>query len=209
MIVVVDYGMGNLRSVSNALEALRASVRVSSDPRDVEQAEKVILPGVGAFPAAMRELSARRLVEPLKAAIASGKPYLGICLGLQLLFEMSEEGEGGPGLGVLGGRVKKFSFNGSTALKVPHMGWNQIQQQAARNTQPLCPLLKDIPEGSFFYFVNSYYAAPADRAVTAAETDYAGRFASMVWRERLFATQFHPEKSQAVGLRLLSNFLAL
>ena len=205
MITVVDYGMGNLRSVSKALEALGASVRVSGAPRDVAAADKVILPGVGAFPAAMRELSARGLVEPIKAAIASGKPYLGICLGLQLLCEESDEGERTAGLGVLAGRVKKFATNGNASLKIPHMGWNQVQPPATRS----CPLLAGIPAGSYFYFVHSYYADPADRSVVALETEYGSRFTSMIWRDRLFATQFHPEKSQAVGLTLLKNFLAL
>ena len=215
MIVVVDYGMGNLRSVSKALEALGASVRVSSDPKDVAGADKIILPGVGAFPAAMRELTTRKLIEPITSAIASGKPYLGICLGLQLLFEESDEGQGAKGLGVLAGRVKRFAFPAPRAprpapLKIPHMGWNQIRPQTTdHRPQNQCPLLKGIPEGSFFYFVHSYYAEPADRTVTAAETDYGGRFASMVWRDNLFATQFHPEKSQAVGLQLLKDFVSL
>ena len=210
-IVVVDYGMGNLRSVSKALEALGASVRVSSSPQELASADKVILPGVGAFPAAMRELSARGLVDPIKASIASGKPYLGICLGLQLLFEESDEGERTPGFGVLKGRVKKFAANGGAPLKVPHMGWNQIAQGqgAGGKGQGKCPLLQEIPDGSFFYFVHSYYAAPADRSVVALETEYGDRFASMVWRDRLFATQFHPEKSQALGLKLLENFIKL
>ncbi len=204
MIVVVDYGMGNLRSVSKALESLGTSVRVSSDPHDVAQAEKLILPGVGAFPAAMQELSARRLVEPLKRFIASGKPYLGICLGLQLLFDSSEEGEGAAGLGVLAGAVKRFPAGASR--KIPHMGWNDVRRPGPQDG---CPLLRDVPDGSFVYFVHSYYAEPADRAVTALETDYGVRFAAMVWRERLYATQFHPEKSQAIGLQLLKNFIAL
>ena len=204
MIVVVDYGMGNLRSVSKALESLGASVRVSSDPKDVAQAEKLILPGVGAFPAAMRELSARQLVEPVTQFIRSGKPYLGICLGLQLLFDSSEEGEGAAGLGVLAGAVKRFPAGASR--KVPHMGWNDVRRPGSQDG---CPVLAGIPDGSFVYFVHSYYAEPADRAVTALETDYGVRFAAMVWRGNLFATQFHPEKSQAIGLQLLKNFIAL
>lgn len=203
MVVVVDYGMGNLRSVSKALEALGASVRVSSDPAEVGQAEQLILPGVGAFPAAMRELTARKLAEPVKAHIAAGKPYLGICLGLQLLFERSEEGGGAAGLGVLCGTVTRLPDG--AARKIPHMGWNQVapaQRQA-------CPLLQGMAPDSFVYFVHSYYAQPADRSVVALETDYGVRFASMVWRQQLYATQFHPEKSQAVGLRVLENFLKL
>ena len=203
MIVVIDYGMGNLRSVSKALESLGAPVRVSSDPADVAKASKVILPGVGAFPAAMRELSARGLIEPVKAAIAAGRPYLGICLGLQLLFDRSDEGSGAEGLKVLRGDVPRFAFNGTGTLKIPHMGWNQVTGGAG------CPLLNGIPEGSFFYFVHSYYVRPADRSVVTLEADYGGRFAAMVWKDKMFATQFHPEKSQAMGLRLLKNFVDL
>jgi len=209
MIVVIDYGMGNLRSVSKALESLGAKVCVSSDPRDLEQADKLILPGVGAFPAAMAELSSRGLIDSIKAAIGAGRPYLGICLGLQLLFDESEEGEEAEGFGLLEGRVRRFSPNGA-GLKVPHMGWNQIRNPyASAPNQGGCPLLKGIPDGSFVYFVHSYYPEPADRSIVALETEYDGQFASMVWRENLFATQFHPEKSQAVGLKLLENFIAL
>ena len=202
MIVVVDYGMGNLRSVSKALESLRAEVCVSSSAGDVAKADKLILPGVGAFPAAMKELTACRLVEPIKTAIASGKPYLGICLGLQLLFERSDEGHGAEGLGILPGIVKRFSS--TSRLKIPHMGWNDVSR-----VQDGCPLLGGIPEKAFVYFVHSYYAEPADPSIVALESDYGGRFAAMVWRDNLYATQFHPEKSQTVGLQLLKNFVAL
>ena len=204
MIAVVDYGMGNLRSVSKALERLGASARVTSDPRDIERADKVIVPGVGAFPAAMRELTGRKLVEPIKSAVASGKPYLGICLGLQLLFDRSDEGEGAKGLGILPGAVRRFAV--APPLKIPHMGWNQIARAAGRADRPV---LKGIEDGSFFYFVHSYYADPADRGVVALQADYGRPFAAMVWRDRLFATQFHPEKSQERGLRLLENFLSV
>ena len=208
MIAIVDYGMGNLRSVSKALEHLGAAVTVTSDPAVVARAEKLIVPGVGACPAAMRELMQRRLVEPIKQAIASGKPYLGICLGLQLLFDRSEEGGGTDGLGVLKGTVKRFSFD-RTPLKIPHMGWNEIRQKVKGKRQKECPLLEGVPDGSYFYFVHSYYADPIEREVVALESDYGQPFAAMVWKERLFATQFHPEKSQALGLRLLQNFMAL
>ena len=209
MIVIVDYGMGNLRSVSKALESLGASVRVSSDPRDVAHAAKLILPGVGAFPAAMRELTARGLTDPLKASVAKGIPYLGICLGLQLLFESSEEGGGAAGLGVLPGVVKRFACH--STLKIPHMGWNQIvrHQTLDSRQQAECPLLAGIADGSFTYFVHSYYVEPTQRSLIALEADYGGPFAAMVWRGNLFATQFHPEKSQAIGLQFLKNFLDL
>jgi len=202
MIVIVDYGMGNLRSVSKALEHLGAKVCVTSDPRLVEQADKLILPGVGAFGAAMDELTRRRLIEPVNTALAKGIPYLGICLGLQLLFEESEEAPGVKGLGILHGAVRRFLA--TNHLKIPHMGWNQVM-----SPQNGCPLLQDIPEGSFFYFVHSYYADPTDRSVVALEADYGVRFAAMVWQDALFATQFHPEKSQTLGLRFLKNFIDL
>ncbi len=211
MIAVIDYGMGNLRSVSKALESLKASVSVSSDPAVIRKADKVILPGVGAFPAAMRELNARGLVAPVKEAIAQGKPYLGICLGLQLLFDRSEEGEGSDGFGVIRGSVRRFAQ--SNTLKVPHMGWNQVNsvQRSAGSVkvEKGCPLLKGIPEKSFFYFVHSFYGDPKDQSVVALETDYGIRFASMIWQKNVYATQFHPEKSQAVGLKLLDNFIRL
>ena len=209
MITVIDYGMGNLRSVSKALESLDAKVRVTSDPQDIWAAEKLLLPGVGAFSAAMQELTSRKLVDPLKTALARGTPYLGICLGLQLLFEESEEGGGSKGLGILPGKVRRFAFSGSAPLKVPHMGWNQIRNPFPPNTPIRCPLLRNIKDDSFVYFVHSYYAQPTEQVIVALETDYGGKFASMIWRGNLFATQFHPEKSQAVGLKLLQNFIDL
>ena len=209
MIAIVDYDMGNLRSVSKALEHVGASVRVTSDPSEVASAEKLVLPGVGAFPAAMRELCARGLVEPIKRVIAEGRPYLGICLGLQLLFDDSEEGAGAKGLGVLAGQVRKFTTASEPRLKIPHMGWNQVLGQRATAAGAACPLLEGISDGSYFYFVHSYYAQPADRSVVTLTTEYGVPFASMVWKDRLFATQFHPEKSQALGLKLLENFVKL
>ena len=210
MIAIVDYGMGNLHSVAKALETVGARAQITSEPSAITQAEKVVLPGVGAFDAAMTELTRRQLVDPLRRVIASGTPYLGICLGLQLLFETSEEGEPIGGLGVLPGRVRRFK---DSSLKIPHMGWNQVTsvQRAAVSGQKTnsCPLLQGIPDGSFFYFVHSFYGEPADASIVSLETDYGGRFAAMVWRDRLFATQFHPEKSQEVGLRLLENFVKL
>ncbi len=208
MIVVVDYGMGNLRSVSKALDTLGASVRITNEPALIERAQKLIVPGVGAFGAAVTELERRGLVAPIIAAIRRQVPYLGICLGLQLLFDASDESPGTRGFGVLPGRVRRFPIPLGDGLKVPHMGWNRISPRAD-GQGPRCPLLNDIPDESFFYFVHSYYGDPADRSLVARETEYGVRFASMLWRDRLFATQFHPEKSQALGLKLLSNFLSL
>lgn len=219
MIVIIDYGMGNLRSVSKALESLGASVRVSSEPEAVAGAGKLLVPGVGAFPAAMRELAARGLVDPIRDSIARGTPYLGICLGLQLLFDRSEEGDGAEGLGVLAGAVKRFSVGVGGAgqdpsLKIPHMGWNQVTRgrRAGGGPEALaseCPILRGIADGSFVYFVHSYYGEPRDRSVVALESEYGVRFPAMVWRGNLYATQFHPEKSQSVGLKLLENFVRL
>ena len=223
MIAVVDYGMGNLRSVLKALEALGAAAQVTDDPLAVAEASKVVVPGVGAFDVAMRELTARGLIEPILKGIAEGKPYLGICLGMQLLFEESDEGQGAKGFGLLRGAVRRLP---ASAGKIPHMGWNQVHPSsglsdigrprdrgasasAAAPRGAACPLLEGIPAGSFFYFVHSYAAYPADPAVTTLQTDYGGPFASMVWRQNVYATQFHPEKSQAVGLQLLKNFVML
>lgn len=200
-VVVVDYGMGNLRSVAKALERVGAEVRVSARPEDVEQAGKLVLPGVGAFAAAMAELSQRGMVEPLRRYLREDRPFLGICLGLQLLLEKSyEEGEH-RGLGVLAGDVVRFEPT-DPSLKVPHMGWNQLQMR------PGVPIFAGVPEGADVYFVHSFYVRPASEVV-AAETDYGGPFCSAVWQGRVFATQFHPEKSQKVGLRILANFVSL
>ncbi len=211
MIAIVDYGMGNLHSVAKALDHVGASARITDDPKVIERADKVVLPGVGAMPAAMEELAKRRLIRPVCEAIARGVPYLGICLGLQLLFQDGEEGKGSRGLGILRGTVRKFPARvRGRALKIPHMGWNQLEMQKAKGKrQNDCPLLKGIPEDAYFYFVHSYYADPLDRFCVTGETTYGVQFASMVWARNVFATQFHPEKSQTVGLRLLKNFVNL
>ncbi|MFH1406840.1 MAG: imidazole glycerol phosphate synthase subunit HisH [Candidatus Omnitrophota bacterium] len=196
MIVILDYGMGNLRSVEKGFEQVGFEALISSKPADLEKADAIVLPGVGAFADAMEELRSRKLIEPIKDNIKHGKPFLGLCLGMQLLFTKSYEGSQTPGLGILEGEVKKFKGD----LKIPHMGWNQIE---IKNE---CRILKDIPEDSYFYFVHSYYAEPKDKSVVAAWTDYGGEFASVVCRDNIFATQFHPEKSQELGLKILKNF---
>ncbi|OGW92403.1 MAG: imidazole glycerol phosphate synthase, glutamine amidotransferase subunit [Omnitrophica bacterium RIFCSPHIGHO2_02_FULL_63_14] len=200
-IVIVDYGMGNLRSVQKAFEACGARPVITSDPRLVERAAKIVLPGVGAFTAAVRELKKRRLTGVLKKKIRSGTPYLGLCLGLQLLFDGSQESRGkgaAPGLGIIPGRVRRFT----TRLKVPHMGWNTLKVKKGR-----CPLLKGVKARDRFYFVHSYFGVPKDPSWTLAVTPYGGDVCSAVWKGNLFATQFHPEKSQAAGLRVIKNFV--
>ena len=201
MIAVIDYGMGNLRSVQKGFEKVGHQATVTSDPAEVARAEKVVLPGVGAFEDAMAELRRRGLVDPVLAAIDSGKPFLGICLGLQLLFDTGFENGKHEGLGVLRGEVVRFEL--SAEYSVPHMGWNQLS--IARRA----PILEGIDEGTYFYFVHSYYVVPRDPGVIATMTDYPEPFCSMIWRDNLFATQFHPEKSQADGLRMLKNFAEL
>jgi imidazole glycerol-phosphate synthase subunit HisH len=200
-IAIIDYGMGNLRSVQKGFEKVGHHAVVTSDPSVVASAPKVVLPGVGAFEDAIAELRNRGLVDPVLSAIESGKPFLGICLGLQLLFDVSYENGRHEGLGVLPGEVVRFELPDEYA--VPHMGWNQL---AVRHRPPI---LDGLAEGTFVYFVHSYYVAPREPGVIATETDYGGPFCSMIWRDNVFATQFHPEKSQADGLRILKNFAEL
>jgi len=195
LIAVVDYGMGNLRSVEKALELVGVPVRVTSDAGVIEAAAGVVLPGVGAFAEAMENLERLGLSGPVRRAIREGKPFLGICLGFQLLFEEGEEG-GVPGLGVLPGRVPRLP----AGVKIPHMGWNSLQFR-----QPAL-LWDGIPDGSYFYFVHSYYVEPAQDHLVAATTDYGISFAAAVARGNLFGVQFHPEKSSSLGLRMLKNF---
>ena len=198
MITIVDYQMGNLRSVQKGIEKVGGNAVISSNPSEIANAEKLILPGVGAFGDAMAEIRKRDLAKPIVDFIDSGRPFLGICLGLQLLFERGLEHGEHEGLGVLGGDVVRFQIPGS--MKVPHMGWNTITKRAE------APILDDIDEGSHFYFVHSFYVRPSDPDVIALECDYGIRFCAMVWRDNLYATQFHPEKSQADGLKLLRAF---
>jgi glutamine amidotransferase len=201
MIAIIDYRMGNLRSVQKAFEKVGCQAIITSDPEEAARAEKIVLPGVGAFGDAMEELRHRSLVEPIREAIDAGRPFLGICLGLQLLFETSDEGGEHRGLGVLPGAVVRFHV--PPPYKVPHIGWNQV-----RIRRP-APILRGIRDGAHFYFVHSYYVVPADDEVVALETDYHRPFCSMVWRGNVFAVQFHPEKSQKDGLQLLKNFAEL
>lgn len=209
MITIIDYGMGNLASVEKAIRFLGYRATVTSDPKQIARAGKIILPGVGAFGAAMGELERRRLIEPVLQAIVEEKPFLGLCLGLQLLFESSEESPGVRGLGVLPGKVKRFPRK--KGLKVPHMGWNQIEIESSKQKAVgRNPLLGGIPDGCFMYFVHSFYAEPGDRSLVAARTGYGRKFPSVVWDGgRTWATQFHPEKSQKWGLRILKNFLSI
>jgi imidazole glycerol-phosphate synthase subunit HisH len=201
MIAIIDYGMGNLRSVQKAFEKVGHQAIVTSDPAQVALATKVVLPGVGAFEDAVTELRRLDLVKSVLQAIDSGKPFLGICLGLHLLFDVGYENGRHEGLGVLRGEVVKFDL--PKDLAVPHMGWNQLDIR--RPT----PLLAGVAEGAYVYFVHSYYVVPKDAEVIATETDYGGPFCSMVWRDNIYATQFHPEKSQAEGLKILKNFAEL
>jgi imidazole glycerol-phosphate synthase subunit HisH len=198
MIAIIDYGMGNLRSVQKGFEKVGHQALVTYDAAQVAAADKVVLPGVGAFEDAIAELRRLNLVKPVLDAIDSGKPFLGICLGLQLLFDVGYENGRHEGLGVLPGEVVRFDL--PKQYTVPHMGWNQL---AIRRP---APLLDGIAQGTYVYFVHSYYVAPKDAQVIATETDYGGPFCSMVWRDNIYATQFHPEKSQAEGLRMLKNF---
>ena len=196
MLAIIDFGVGNLRSVYMAFRRIGLDPRVTSDVVEIRRAKAVVLPGVGAFGDAIDSLHARHLGGTVVDAIGSGVPFLGICVGLQLLFEVSDEMGEHRGLGILPGRVRRFS----SRLTVPHMGWNQIHQMGDS------PLWKGVPSGSYAYFVHSYYVDPDDPSVIAATTDYGIDFCSAVARDNLFAIQFHPEKSQDVGERILRNF---
>jgi glutamine amidotransferase len=197
-ILIVDYGMANLRSVQKAFEKVGHAAEVSGDPEKVSRARQVVLPGVGAFRDAIAKLNETGLSGPIKDHLQAGKPFFGICLGLQLLFTRSHEDGLYPGLDVFPGEVVRFADVGG--LKVPHMGWNQL-----RLKKP-APPLADFPEGGSVYFVHSYYAAPRDARLTAAEADYPTPFCAAIWHENVFATQFHPEKSQLLGLQMLRAF---
>ncbi|MEW6009580.1 MAG: imidazole glycerol phosphate synthase subunit HisH [Candidatus Omnitrophota bacterium] len=200
MIVVVDYMMGNLRSVLKACLLTKKSVVISSDRKKIESAQKIVLPGVGAFSDAINELKRLKILDVLKNRINKGIPFLGVCLGMQLLFSQSEESPGSDGLDIIPGKVIRFSRK----LKVPQIGWNQIKIEDKD-----CPLFIGIKNNQFAYFCHSYYCLPEDKSIVAGITYYGKRYASVIWRDNIFGVQFHPEKSQAAGLKILENFLSL
>ena len=195
-VAIIDYGVGNLRSVEKAFAANGCAAVVSSDEKVLRHAERLVLPGVGAFGACMNKLVARGFDELVRERVAEGTPLLGVCVGMQMLFEESEEFGASRGLGFLRGRVRRFSAD----LVVPQVGWNQVRQENSN------PLFQGIKDSAFFYFVHSYYCEPADKEVIAGETDYGVAYASVVARDNFFGVQFHPEKSQKDGLRMLANF---
>lgn len=203
MIALLDYGSGNLRSVEKALRKVGADVRVAKSPDEIDDARAMVLPGVGAFDDCINAMQKQHLLDAAKNFIESGKPFLGICVGYQALFERSEEFNScAAGLGIFKGSVVKFSEK--NGLKIPQIGWNQIEI-AKKN----CPLFRGIENGSYVYFVHSFFPQPEDKSIVATKTEYGENFASAIWRDNVFATQFHPEKSQRVGLQLLKNFVEL
>lgn len=199
MIAIVDYGMGNIRSVEKGFLKVGAEVRITSDPRTIEDARGIVLPGVGAFRDCMSNLGNLDILGAIVKEIEKGKPYLGICLGLQILFAESEEFGFCRGMGIFRGKVVKFRL-GDPRLKIPHMGWNSARLLRTP------PVFDGIPDRSYFYFVHSYHVVPEDDAIVAARTEYGTDFVSMVWKDNVFATQFHPEKSQGLGLKILKGF---
>ena len=199
MIAIIDYGMGNLRSVQKGFERVGREAVVTNDAKTILSAGKVVLPGVGAFPDCMRNLEQNGLIDVVHQTIKSGKPFLGICLGLQLLFTESEEFGVSKGLDIIKGRVEKFKIRDST-LKVPHMGWNSI------SIKRRAPALQDVPDNSHVYFVHSFHVVPEDKKVIATTTPYGIEFVSSIWKDNIFAVQFHPEKSQTLGLSILKRF---
>ena len=201
MIALIDYGSGNLRSVHKALLKVGAVVRIARRPAEMADARAVVLPGVGAFDDCIQALERQALLEASRRFMQSGRPFLGICVGYQALFEKSEEFNScAAGLGIFRGKVVRFSAK--DGLKIPQIGWNQLDI-----VQPQCPLFRGIPSGSYVYFVHSFFPKPVDLSIVATRTTYGETFASSVWRDNVFATQFHPEKSQKIGLQLLKNFV--
>ncbi|MFA5779640.1 MAG: imidazole glycerol phosphate synthase subunit HisH [Elusimicrobiota bacterium] len=202
MITIIDYGMGNLRSVQKAFEYIGKKAVITSDRKKILKASLVVLPGVGSFSAAMTNLKKLNLIETVKNIISDGKPFLGLCLGMQILFEKSEEGNC-RGLGIFHGKVRKFSYKHN--LKIPHMGWNTVKQLKMKNKKN--KIFDGVTDNSYFYFVHSFYVAPKDKKIIATTTNYGINFASSVFCKNIFATQFHPEKSQKNGLKLLKNYV--
>jgi glutamine amidotransferase len=203
VIALLDYGSGNLRSVHKALLAAGADVRLAKSPAEIGDARGLVLPGVGAFDDCINAMQRQELLAASRDFIRAGRPFLGICVGYQALFERSEEFNScAAGLGIFKGSVVRFSDR--SGLKIPEIGWNQVWL-----AQLGCPLYRDIPDGSHFYFVHSFFPKPEDDSIVATRTEYGGKFASSVWRDNIFATQFHPEKSQKVGLQLLRNFVGI
>ena len=200
---ILDYGMANLRSVQKGFEQVGARAEIISEPEQIDAADKLVLPGVGAFRDAIATLRERGHDQAIRRYIDSGKPFLGICLGLQMLFDVGYEDGEHRGLGVFRGACVRFDVDESMRLKVPHMGWNQLMVRKPS------PLLRDLPEGCGVYFVHSYHVTPQDQGVVATTTDYGRPFVSSVWKDNVMATQFHPEKSQKVGLQILSNFASI
>jgi glutamine amidotransferase len=200
-IVIIDYGMGNLRNVQKGFERIGLEAKLTRNKKEIEKASGVVLPGVGAFKDCMENLKKYGLIEPLLKSIQKGKPYLGICLGLQILFSESEEFGSHQGLGLIKGKVVKFRPD--PEHKVPHMGWNTVEKEKE------VPLLQGIENGDFFYFVHSYYVLPKETEWISTFTTYGEPFVSSIWKGNLFATQFHPEKSQQKGLRILENFVKM
>ena len=211
---IIDYGMGNLGSVSNACKFLGLDAEIISASQQMDSCRAIILPGVGAFGDCLAHLTEHGFVAPIKKWISDGNPFMGICLGLQALFQTSEETPGIEGLSIFKGSVKRFPFGMESAafaegsgapkaspLKVPQIGWNAVKQR-----KPDCPMFAGVDDGAYFYFVHSFYVAPEDQNIVAGETDYGMKYCSAVWKDNVFAVQFHPEKSQAAGLQMLKNF---
>jgi glutamine amidotransferase len=199
MIAILDYGAGNLRSVAKALETVGAAPVITDDPRVIARASGLVVPGQGHTGDAMGNLHRLGMVEPIQQYVASGRPFMGVCLGEQIIFETSDEANGLPCLGIIKGAVRRLP----AGQKVPHMGWNSVRIRTAH------PLLAGVPDGAFFYFVHSYYVDPVDPGVIVGETDYGVTFASVVAQDNVFATQFHPEKSSDIGLQIYRNFAGL
>jgi len=202
-ISIIDYGMANLRSVQKAFEQVGCAAAVISRPEEIDSAQKIVLPGVGAFADAVVTLREKELAGPILRHIERGKPFLGICLGLQMLFDVGYEDGVHQGLGLLRGSCVRFDVDQKMGLKVPHMGWNQL------DVKRRAPIFRDLPAGGSVYFVHSYHVVPADESIVATTTDYGRPFVSSIWRDNVMATQFHPEKSQKVGLGILSNFASM